>query len=595
MKKAKSKLLCRSCDLVVEVPPYRKGYRCVCPQCRSQLRSGNKVDIYNVAVVSVASIIVLLTSIFLPFMTISALGITQSMTLSSIFFILKQDWISLLYVCILFTFLCPLVMHLIVIGIVFFNLNVTKRLANLYMICHRFCMVDVFILGVLVSLIKLVALAEIHFHAGFYSAIIFALLMVWCYSRCSPYMIWNLVERYDAELKHAHIGMRGIDQRLIMCSHCGMVFKSKARRKVSALSDEKEADLEARNGYQICPRCGHHCGYRKKQCYQKTIALLLAAIILYIPSNLYPIMYTSYLGTNIGANIIDGVISIWGMKSYFVALVILLASICIPVMKILCMVLLLVVSKRGLMINPSRYNMLYRVVLFIGKWSMIDVFVVIIMSTVVRMSSLLTISPGIAIVCFCAVVIITMIAAEEFDERLLWDRMYDDLEKIKNKQDHRLNRTEVAKLILSYRKLTKKKKTSDFSLDLDGEAKPHPEKKGYANSVMGDVIDRDEGREFIKTKPKDDISRESYRIESSAILANSGHLAGFMSDVLVSDDKNHNEDFTQAQTATHNVNEKSQNNLSDSNKNKISVSSDPDHIVKQSGSNISSKSTKEKL
>lgn len=423
MQKTKSKLLCRSCDLVVQIPPYRKGYSCVCPQCKSTLRSANKVSLENLAIVSIASVIMLLTSLTLPFMSISSYGISQSMSLTSIVTILRRDWSLLLYLCILFTFFCPLVMHLIVIAIVFFKLKVNKRIANIYSFCHRFCMVDVFILGVIVSLVKLVALANVDFHSGFYSAILFAILMVWCYSKGSPYTIWNLVQRHDTELKYAHIGMRGIDQGLIMCRHCGMVYKrkKKSNNKNANASSGQYDDNYLYQGHEACPRCHYVNDYRAISCYQKTIALLLSAVIIYVPSNIYPIMVTEYLGTAVGSNIIDGVVSLWGMGSYFVAIVIFIASISIPLLKIFCILLLLYASKYGFKRNPSQYNKLYRIVLFIGRWSMIDVFVVIIMSTVVRMSGLLTISPGIAIVFFSFTVLLTMLAAEEYDERLLWD------------------------------------------------------------------------------------------------------------------------------------------------------------------------------
>ena len=419
MQRDKSKLLCRACDLVVQVPPYKKGVTCICPQCKSELRSGSRVSLYNLAVVSIASVIMLFTSVTLPFMTISSLGISQSMSLTSIVFVLHKNWSLLVAIFLLFTFCCPLIMHLIVIGIVFFGIKVNRFIANTYTFCHRFCMVDVFLLGVMVSLIKLVSLADISFHPGFTSAIVFSVLMVWCYSHGSPYKIWNLIRPHDEELHNATVGMRGIDQGLIMCRHCGMVYKRKGR-KSNKLDQELESskiscadDKYLYRGEHTCPRCGHSNDNRSVMMYQKTAALLIAAVILYIPSNVYPIMFTNYLGSNVGSDILDGVISLWGMGSYFVASVILIASICIPIAKILCILLLLYITKYGFKGYPSRYNKLYRIILFIGRWSMIDVFVVIIMATVVRMS-VLTISPGIAVVFFCFTVLVTMLAAEAY-------------------------------------------------------------------------------------------------------------------------------------------------------------------------------------
>lgn len=426
----KSKQLCRSCDLVFEMPPYQKGVKVVCPRCRTQQRSGYKVSIYDLAVVSIASVIMLFTALTLPFLSISALGLSQSMSLISIFYVLQDNWALLLYVCLLFTFLFPLGMHLIVIAHVFLHLKITPTVANLYSFCYRFAMVDVFILGVLVSLVKLVGLAEVSFHVGFFTAMVFAGLMIWCYRHGSPYRIWELVLRHtDAGLMEAKTGVRGIDQGLIMCRHCGMVYRRlsppspEQKARAGALGSTNAEHATLYDGAQSCPRCGSSNDNRARHCGQKTVALLITALILYVPSNVYPIMFTGYLGSNLGSNIIDGVISLWGMGSYFVSLVILVASICIPVIKILCLIALLIYAYLRPTACPSKFNKLYHLVLFIGRWSMIDVFVVIIMSTVVRITGIITIDPGIAILFFCGVVLITMLAADEFDERLIWDNL----------------------------------------------------------------------------------------------------------------------------------------------------------------------------
>ena len=126
-------------------------------------------------------------------------------------------------------------------------------------------------------------------------------------------------------------------------------------------------------------------------------------------------------GDSTGSNILEGVVTLWQMDSYFVACVIFLASICIPVLKIIALIILMIIVKYRRPQRPKLLSKFYRIVAFIGKWSMIDVFVVIIMTSVVRFSGLMTIDPGFAIITFCLVVIITMFAAEEFDERLIWD------------------------------------------------------------------------------------------------------------------------------------------------------------------------------
>lgn len=132
-------------------------------------------------------------------------------------------------------------------------------------------------------------------------------------------------------------------------------------------------------------------------------------------------MYTEFLFRTTGSNIIDGVVAMWKMNSYFVAIVILVASIFIPAFKILSLGYILYVSSKANTYNKLKLSKLYRCVLFIGRWSLIDVYVVIIMSSIVRIGGILTIYPGFAIVCFCSVVLITIFSAESFDERLIWD------------------------------------------------------------------------------------------------------------------------------------------------------------------------------
>lgn len=396
-----SKVLCKSCDLVVSLPPYKRGYQCVCPNCGALLRPARLESEFNVALVAISAFILALECIFQPYMEISSMGVKSSLSLISIFTILDYEWSSLLYVFLIVTFFAPLIVLCLISFLGFYQNYKPKVLtARIYSFCHAFCMVDVFIMGVLVSLIKLSSLAEVHFYTGFYLSLLFSIMLLWCCIRYRPYRVWDKIKKADIE--DAKPGVRGIDQSLRLCRSCGMPFHS-----------EKEQD--------ICPRCGSKVSKRNAMWFQKTFALLCTALILYLPSNIYPVMYTEFLFSQSGANIIEGVIAMWNMNSYFVALVILLASIFIPIFKILALCFILFSVKRKISINSMVITHIYRIVLFIGRWSMIDVFVVIIMSSVVRMSGLLTISPGFAIICFCAVVFFTIFAADEFDERLIWD------------------------------------------------------------------------------------------------------------------------------------------------------------------------------
>ena len=172
-----------------------------------------------------------------------------------------------------------------------------------------------------------------------------------------------------------------------------------------------------------CPRCGSTMHLRKNASIQRTLALLVTASLLYIPANLYPVMYTDALGSNEASTIMGGVVLLINLGSAPVALVIFIFSVMVPSAKLMAMFYLVWSVERNSSLDPRQRSILYRVVEFIGKWSMVDIFVVTILVALVQLGGLLVILPGIAAVSFAGVVIITVIAAESFDSRLIWDNM----------------------------------------------------------------------------------------------------------------------------------------------------------------------------
>ena len=162
---------------------------------------------------------------------------------------------------------------------------------------------------------------------------------------------------------------------------------------------------------------------RKNDSIQRTLALLVTASLLYIPANLYPVMYTDALGSNEASTIMGGVVLLINLGSAPVALVIFVFSVMVPSAKLMAMFYLVWTVERNSPLDRRQRSTLYRVVEFIGKWSMVDIFVVTILVALVQLGGLLVILPGIAAVSFAGVVIITIIAAESFDSRLIWDNM----------------------------------------------------------------------------------------------------------------------------------------------------------------------------
>lgn len=175
-----------------------------------------------------------------------------------------------------------------------------------------------------------------------------------------------------------------------------------------------------------CPRCGSTVHLRQKDSLQRTLALLITACVLYIPANVLPIMYTDQLGDTEASTILGGVLLLIKLDSVPVALIIFIASVMVPLGKLITLFYLVWSVERHSPLSPRQRGMLYRVTEFIGKWSMVDVFVVAILVALVHLGGVLVIRPGYAALSFAAVVVVTMMAAECFDSRLIWDAMEDD-------------------------------------------------------------------------------------------------------------------------------------------------------------------------
>jgi len=175
-----------------------------------------------------------------------------------------------------------------------------------------------------------------------------------------------------------------------------------------------------------CPRCGSAMHLRKSDSIQRTLALLFTACLLYIPANLYPIMITEQLGKAEGSTILGGVVLLLHHGAIPVALVIFLFSVMVPIGKLMSMFYLVWTVQRHSTLSPRQRTVMYQVTEFVGKWSMVDVFVVAILVALVHLGGLLAIKPGIAALSFAGVVIVTMIAAESFDARLIWDNMEEE-------------------------------------------------------------------------------------------------------------------------------------------------------------------------
>lgn len=170
-----------------------------------------------------------------------------------------------------------------------------------------------------------------------------------------------------------------------------------------------------------CTRCGTRLRSRESKSLSRVWAWWWAGVLLYIPANLYPMLLTEQLFSTYGATIIGGAVDLWNNGDFAVAAIILVASIGIPLAKFAAIAWLAISVQRGSSVAGKHRMHLYEVVEFIGRWSMIDVFVVAITSALVQLNLVASIKPGPAALAFALSVIFTMLSAQSFDSRMIWD------------------------------------------------------------------------------------------------------------------------------------------------------------------------------
>jgi len=201
---------------------------------------------------------------------------------------------------------------------------------------------------------------------------------------------------------------------LVACHACGQVDRLAASAQASTAPVR-----------QCCSRCGATLHSRYPGSISRTWALLIAAALLYIPANLLPILHTRSLLGNEDDTIMSGVVYFWTSGDWPLAVIVFVASILVPMMKLTVLALLAFTAQTRSQWRPLERTTLYRIVERIGRWSMLDVFVITLTVALVRFKSLAVITAGWGALAFAAVVVLTMLAALEFDPRLIWDAIDD--------------------------------------------------------------------------------------------------------------------------------------------------------------------------
>ncbi|TVP46823.1 MAG: paraquat-inducible protein A [Halomonas sp.] len=401
---------CHECDWVSALPPLNSGEKASCPRCSHVLVKRNRFPAQRSMALAIAALTALLLAISFPFISFSVGGVGNRIELSQTATTLIGFHQPLVAIAVIMTIVVLPAVYLVgVIWLQFgllqnrpmpYSRDIARSLAHL----TPWMMADVFIIGALVSLIKIVGIAQIELGISFWAFCVFAVLLLTTTQSLDADWMWFSLEGEPLAPEGTQTGRPAAEQGLTGCPTCGLINKLKPQ------------------GRNYCIRCHEKLHQRLPHSLQRTWALLAASAIMYVPANVYPIMTTTSLGHSSPSTIIGGVVQLIQMGSWPIAAVIFIASVIVPVGKLVALTWLCLVVSRSNELNANSRTRLYRLTEFIGRWSMVDVFVVAILVALIRAGSLMSISPGPAALAFGAVVVLTMLAAMTFDPRLIWDQ-----------------------------------------------------------------------------------------------------------------------------------------------------------------------------
>ncbi|MDU5781218.1 MAG: membrane integrity-associated transporter subunit PqiA [Pantoea sp.] len=405
-------MLCPQCDLMVKLPDVPQGSRASCPRCHSVLTANWPEPRKRPTGYALAALFMLLLANLFPFITMKVAGLSSQISLLEIPRVMvSEDYSSLATLFLAFVQAIPALCMLTIILLVNripMPVSLRLGLARILFQLRSWGMAEIFMAGVLVSFVKLMAYGDIGLETSFWPWCLFCLLQLRAFQCVDRRWLWEQIAPMPP-LPHApEKGVSGLEQGMRSCPCCTAILAA---------------------DHPDCPRCGVIAAPRRKHSLQWTLALLFTSLMIYIPANMLPIMVTETLGTPYPSNIMAGVILLWSDGSYPVALVIFIASIMVPSLKMLAIGWLCWnASGRGHR-DSERMHLIYEIVEFVGRWSMIDVFVIAVLSALVRMGQLMNVYPATGALLFALVVILTMIAAMTFDPRLTWDRVREHTTK----------------------------------------------------------------------------------------------------------------------------------------------------------------------
>lgn len=402
---------CHSCGQFQQVPSLVPGQSAHCRRCQALLRRARTDPLGRALALNLAALAVLGVACLMPLMTVSTAGIVRHANLFSGPLDMGRSGLWQLTLVVLFATVLAPAAKLFAMVYVLVGLRLPSpppaipRAFALVEHLRPWSMVEVFLLGVFVAYTKLVDLVHIELGVALYALAILMLAMVAADAALDRQAVWEEIERRHlprGRIDHEAIAALPRGEALLSCHTCGLVGR--------------QQDHVAR-----CPRCAGTLHARRTNAIGRAWALLIAAAVAYVPANVYPVLQLIQLGAGQPSTILGGVVELFEGGLYPLAALVFFASVLVPLLKVIGLAFLLLSCQLGWAARLAERTRLYGIVNAIGRWSMIDIFMETILVGLVRFGAIVSIEPGVGAIAFCAVVILTMIAAESFDPRLMWD------------------------------------------------------------------------------------------------------------------------------------------------------------------------------
>ncbi|HTC10406.1 MAG TPA: paraquat-inducible protein A [Acetobacteraceae bacterium] len=400
---------CPGCGLLQSVPPLTHGMSAVCSRCPTRLLRAASHQFDQTIALTVAALVLLSIMCTTTLMGVQTAGIAlQAGLFSGPAELVHRGMSGLAVVVVFVTAVAPFgkLAGTLYVLIRLREVSPPPHVRRVFILAEKlrpWSMIEVFVFGVFVAYVKLGDLVQIRLEPGVYALLALTVVVIWADSALDREAVWDRLDPRDP-ISVSAAGETAFREKglAIGCETCGLV-------SVPTIDHPR------------CPRCEATLHPRKPDSISRTWALVIAAIVLYIPANVYPVLTVVQLGAGAPSTILGGVQELVESGMYPLAALVFFASIAVPMLKLVGLSFMLIATQTGHTGWLRDRTRLYHIVRWIGRWSMIDIFMEALLGALVRFGSVVTIEPGIGAVAFCAVVILTIIAAEIFDPRLMWD------------------------------------------------------------------------------------------------------------------------------------------------------------------------------